>query len=309
LQLGALETVVEALLEIVVACQPSRGSPSDLWHARWTALATETALMGCLTLRPRAFVALGVLEPGFPVRTLRPTLAALSTALTQWNVRLVDSIALCLARALPRLLLSAASSSPDGNTDAAVAAAMLLFWVAVALLQAGDAAVFSSALVLLEATVRTLDRHGAFKGNGGVAPALVAARQALLGLPPSTGADQNGVAEPRMVRLSSASQTSASQLDRMTGVSFAEPRFGVALAVVLLKGFNHPSAPVIAHTGRVLGSVWLAHQANEPQGDDVVSSGKALSPASVGYVAVLFPQSDEVRTACDGTSGRPCVFV
>jgi hypothetical protein len=133
-----------------------------------------------------------------------------------------------------------------------------LFWTAMAILEVGEQAVFSSALAVLETTLRTLDQHDAFRGRG-IGPVVMAARHTVAEL--------------------------CDQLDSSSGISFTT-NFSFAVVGVLLKGLNHNSAPTIARTLRVLTAFLNVERS---------ARGVELHPEMLGYISVLFPLQEDLR--------------
>lgn len=247
--LSSLEAIVDTMLEILLACAP----PTSAWHERWVEVATSTAFARNPALQPRAFVSLGVMTHELPAELLPRILATLQQALESWDIVLIDSIAMCLTRVLHAFL-------KGGSYHVA------LFWVAMAILEVGEEEVFSSALAVLETTLRTLDQHDAFLGRG-IGPVMMSAHAAVAEL--------------------------CGELDRESGISFTN-NFSFAVAGVLLKGLNHCSAPTIARTIRVLMAFLNVERS---------ARGVELHPDMIGYVAALFPIMDELRQSLANEHG------
>ena len=147
-------------------------------------------------------------------------LSALSTSLSQQDAGLADSILACLARLLGLV--------DEGDFDYH----MLMFWVSLAILQAGVKDLYSSALSVLETTVNTMESHGVFATRA-VADVVLAARQSAHG--------------------------QLEQLERVCGLSFTT-NFSFALSATLLRAFDHPNPMTILRARRLLLTLYTTSQ-------------------------------------------------
>ncbi|KAI7885566.1 hypothetical protein K492DRAFT_234094, partial [Lichtheimia hyalospora FSU 10163] len=121
---------------------------ANAWRSRWLSLATSVAFQLNPAIQPRAFIEIGCLaQECVDDDLLYQILVALDTALCANQPSVVLGIVMCLRNMV--------SSLPKHSRYL-----VSLFWIAIALIQLGDEALFPYALELAISVVRTLnDRH------------------------------------------------------------------------------------------------------------------------------------------------------
>lgn len=211
IQLHALETVVNNLLEVLTLSAPS-SDMANAWRARWMSLVASTAFQFNPAIQPQAFVVLGCLgKEEVDDDLLYQILVALRGALAIFNENdpnLVLSIMMCLKNIVESLPSDSRYLLP-------------LFWIAIALVQINNGPTFPMAVELLLAILRALDADEYFSGDR-VVDVLLAARQPLASV--------------------------ARKLDQLCGVNF-ESHFSFAIASIFLKGIRYNNAKEIIFQG------------------------------------------------------------
>ncbi|KAK3870094.1 hypothetical protein Pcinc_024645 [Petrolisthes cinctipes] len=148
LQLTSLETITDALLEMMEACM--RDIPDCDWLQTWTGLAKSFAFQYNPALQPRALIVFGCISKSIVDQDIKQLLRILVKALESFSdITLIDSIIMCLTRLQPLL-------RPESAIHQA------LFWVAVSVLQLDEVSLYASGLALLEQNLHTLDSQGSF---------------------------------------------------------------------------------------------------------------------------------------------------
>ncbi|XP_063853822.1 neurofibromin-like isoform X3 [Scylla paramamosain] len=151
LSLTSLETITDALLEMMEACM--RDIPECDWLQVWTGLAKNFAFQYNPALQPRALIVFGCISKSIVDLDIKQLLRILVKALESFtDITLIDSIIMCLTRLQPLL-------RPESPIHQA------LFWVAVSVLQLDEVALYASGLALLEQNLHTLDSQGSFDSN------------------------------------------------------------------------------------------------------------------------------------------------
>ncbi|XP_047489156.1 neurofibromin-like [Penaeus chinensis] len=151
LSLQSLETITDALLEIMEACM--RDIPDCDWLQAWTGLAKNFAFQYNPALQPRALIVFGCISKSVVDQDIKQLLRILVKALESFSdITLIDSIIMCLTRLQPLL-------RPESAIHQA------LFWVAVSVLQLDEVSLYASGLALLEQNLHTLDSQGIFDNN------------------------------------------------------------------------------------------------------------------------------------------------
>ncbi|KAK2488647.1 hypothetical protein MC885_008821, partial [Smutsia gigantea] len=148
--LTSLETVTEALLEIMEACM--RDIPTCKWLDQWTELAQRFAFQYNPSLQPRALVVFGCISKRVSHGQIKQIIRILSKALesclkgpdTYNSQVLIEATVIALTKLQPLL-----------NKDSPLHKA--LFWVAVAVLQLDEVNLYSAGTALLEQNLHTLD--------------------------------------------------------------------------------------------------------------------------------------------------------
>lgn len=209
LELVPLQGVIDVLHDIMCACEEHE----ERWRNHWLQLLLEVAEdTSNSALRPRAFVALGIITRDISSNLMSVVLGTLSSALGTHNISLVDAILASLARLLA--LVQA------GDFDFH----MVMFWASLAILQAGIKKLCSSALSVLETTVNAMDSHGVFETRS-VADVVLSAREKASEL--------------------------FDILEKECGTSFSK-NFSFAMSATLLRALDHPNSVTILRARRLL---------------------------------------------------------
>ncbi|XP_049859509.1 neurofibromin isoform X2 [Schistocerca gregaria] len=148
LSLTSLETITDALLEIMEACM--RDIPDCDWLQCWTQLAKSFAFSYNPALQPRALIVFGCISKSITDQDVKQLLRILVKALESFNdITLLEALVVCLTRLQPLLR----SESPIHRA---------LFWVGISVLQLDEVTLYASGLALLEQNLHTLESQGIF---------------------------------------------------------------------------------------------------------------------------------------------------
>ncbi|KAG0716108.1 Neurofibromin [Chionoecetes opilio] len=102
LSLTSLETITDALLEMMEACM--RDIPECDWLQVWTGLAKNFAFQYNPALQPRALIVFGCISKSIVDLDIKQLLRILVKALESFtDITLIDSIIMCLTRLQPLL--------------------------------------------------------------------------------------------------------------------------------------------------------------------------------------------------------------
>ncbi|CAG8509250.1 3861_t:CDS:10, partial [Acaulospora colombiana] len=207
--LNSLETVVQALLEVII-CGASSTDVSNAWRARWMGLVASTAFQYNPSIQPRAFVALGCLaREEVDDDLLYQILVTLKTALSAFSeteCSLIISIVMCLTKIVENLTEKSKYLRQ-------------IFWLAMSLTQIGHTQIFQNAVNLLIVVLRSFDTHGFF-AHEDIATVLLSYREPL--------------------------QEVADEMDKENGINYKH--FSFAVAAALLKGLKNHSTKASAMT-------------------------------------------------------------
>ncbi|XP_053130571.1 neurofibromin isoform X2 [Hemicordylus capensis] len=215
--LSSLETVTEALLEIMEACM--RDIPTCKWLEQWTELAQKFAFQYNPSLQPRALVVLGCISKRVSHGQLKQIIRILSKGLESclkgpdnYNSQvLIEATVIALTKLQPLL-----------NKDSPMHKA--LFWVAMAVLQLDEVSLYSAGTALLEQNLHTLDNLRIFNDKS---------------------------PEEAFMEIRGPLEWHCKQMDHFVGLNF-NSNFNFALVGHLLKGYRHPSPTIVARTVRIL---------------------------------------------------------
>ncbi|XP_039612599.1 neurofibromin isoform X2 [Polypterus senegalus] len=215
--LTSLETVTEALLEIMEACM--RDIPSCKWLDQWTELAQKFAFQYNPSLQPRALVVFGCISKRVSHGQMRQIIRILSKGLESclkgpdnYNSQvLIEATVIALTKLQPLL-----------NKDSPLHKA--LFWVAIAVLQLDEVNLYSAGTALLEQNLHTLDSFRVFNDKS---------------------------PEDIFMEIRKPLEWHCKQMDHFVGLNF-NANFNFALVGHLLKGYRHPLATTVARTVRIL---------------------------------------------------------
>ncbi|XP_022248395.1 neurofibromin-like, partial [Limulus polyphemus] len=149
--LSSLETITDALLEMMEMCMKS--IPNCDWLQQWTALAKSFAFRYNPALQPRALIVFGCISKTITDQEIKQLLRILVKALESFqDLQLIDAIIMSLTRLQPLLR----QESPIHRA---------LFWVAISVLQLDEVTLYASGLALLEQNLHTLDSQGIFENQ------------------------------------------------------------------------------------------------------------------------------------------------
>ncbi|KPM02360.1 neurofibromin-like protein [Sarcoptes scabiei] len=151
LPLSSLETITDALLEIMEACMKNI-SGCD-WLQRWIEMSRSFAFRYNPALQPRSIIVLGCISKFTTDKEILGLLRILVKALESFqDLQLIESIIMCLTRLQPLL-----------NSESRIHRA--LFWIAISVLQLDEISLYASGLALLEQNLHTLDSSSTFDNN------------------------------------------------------------------------------------------------------------------------------------------------
>ncbi|XP_027855489.1 neurofibromin [Xiphophorus couchianus] len=264
--LSSLETVTEALLEIMEACM--RDIPTCKWLDQWTELAQKFAFQYNPSLQPRALVVFGciskrvthgqikqiirILSKASPLLSIDRGLESCLKGPDNYNSQvLIEATVIALTKLQPLL-------SKDSPMHKA------LFWVAVAVLQLDEVNLYSAGTALLEQNLHTLDTMRIFNDKS---------------------------PEEVFMEIRRPLEWHCKQMDHFVGLNFSA-NFNFALVGHLLKGYRHPSPTTVARTVRILHTL-LALTSKHLKCDKF-----EVNTQSVAYLAALLTVSEEVRSRC-----------
>ncbi|XP_018102486.1 neurofibromin isoform X2 [Xenopus laevis] len=256
--LTSLETVTEALLEIMEACM--RDIPTCKWLDQWTELAQKFAFQYNPSLQPRALVVFGCISKRVSHGQIKQIIRILSKGLESclkgpdnYNSQvLIEATVIALTKLQPLL-----------NKDSPMHKA--LFWVAMAVLQLDEVNLYSAGTALLEQNLHTLDGLRVF--------------------------NDKSPEEVFMEIRNPLEEWHCKQMDHFVGLNF-NSNFNFALVGHLLKGYRHPSPTTVARTIRILHT--LLALVNKHRNCDKFE----VNTESVAYLAALLTVSEEVRSRC-----------
>ncbi|XP_065116701.1 neurofibromin isoform X1 [Paramisgurnus dabryanus] len=264
--LSSLETVTEALLEIMEACM--RDIPGCKWLDQWTDLAQKFAFQYNPSLQPRALVVFGCISKRVTHAQIKQIIRILSKASPLLSIdRGLES---CLKGSdncnsqvlIEATVIALTKLQPLLNKDSPMHKA--LFWVAVAVLQLDEVNLYSAGTALLEQNLHTLDSLRVFNDKS---------------------------PEEVFMEIRQPLEWHCKQMDHFVGLNFTS-NFNFALVGHLLKGFRHPSPTTVARTIRIL------HMLLALVGKHLNCDKFEVNTQSVAYLAALLPVSEEVRSRC-----------
>ncbi|XP_048125344.1 neurofibromin isoform X2 [Alosa alosa] len=264
--LSSLETVTEALLEIMEACM--RDIPGCRWLDQWTELAQKFAFQYNPSLQPRALVVFGCISKRVSHGQIKQILRILSKASPLLSIdRGLES---CLKgpdsynsqTLIEATVIALTKLQPLLNKDSPMHKA--LFWVAVAVLQLDEVNLYSAGTALMEQNLHTLDSMHVFNDKS---------------------------PEEVFMEIRKPLEWHCKQMDHFVGLNFTS-NFNFALVGHLLKGYRHPSPTTVARTVRILHTL-LGLVGKHRQCDRF-----EVNTQSVAYLAALLTVSEEVRSRC-----------
>ncbi|PPR04649.1 hypothetical protein CVT24_011867 [Panaeolus cyanescens] len=249
--LDTQEKLVQFLIRIMNVSSGSTGL-LNVWRARWLGLVTAAAFQQSPAVQTRSFVALAALavtevDDDFLYQILVAFKTALAKASEHSTIAVVSMLR-CLCRIVPAIII------PSRYIN-------VLFWLAVALLEASHLGFYVEATWLLRVTLENMEKNGAFNEMS-VQDALMEARAHL--------------------------EEVLSQLDELLRLSF-DTSFSFSLASIIFKGMRHSglkeSAEAVLRTLLRVTS-WANTEKGGSDGGRYVPNPEAL-----GYFLALFPVS------------------
>ena len=144
--LTSLQTIVDDLYEVMEVCTSS--NPSFIWLDRWLDIVESFAFSQNPALQPRAFIVLGTIADNVGDDKLSLIMSSFMHCLQspEENCLLMEAILVCLAKLQPKIL-------PESSL------LKHINWFAIFVLRLGNYALYSAALVLLEANLQMLRYH------------------------------------------------------------------------------------------------------------------------------------------------------
>ncbi len=268
-QLDSLEKLGNLLVRMMNCISPSQGmclsiyekchidrcrvALLNVWRARWMSLVTSSAFQTCPAIQTRAFITLGILATSdVDDDLLYQMLVAFKTALEDYD----DSDTTAVVSML-RCICKVAPSLPPKSRYLPQ-----LFWLAVALIQSSNVAVYIEAIQLMRATLDTMAQQGAFKERG-VAPTLLDGRQHL--------------------------EEFACQIDQILGLSF-DSSFSFSLSAVIFKGVRHQNLKEYAE-GALRSLLRVTVQSCSDHSHTEDSAGSPICADLLGFFIALLPLS------------------
>ncbi|CAB1348061.1 unnamed protein product [Coregonus sp. 'balchen'] len=212
--LSSLETVTEALLEIMEACM--RDIPACKWLDQWNELAQKALVVfGCISKRVthgQIKQIIRILSKASPLLSKDRGLESCLKGPDNYNSQvLIEATVIALTKLEPLL-----------NKDSPMHTAV--FWVAVAVLQLDEVNLYSAGTALLEQNLHTLDSLRVFNDKS---------------------------PEEVFMEIRRPLEWHCKQMDHFVGLNFSS-NFNFALVGHLLKGYRHPSPTTVARTVRIL---------------------------------------------------------
>ena len=144
--LTSLQTIVDDLYEILEVCTSS--NPSFIWLNRWIDIVESFAFSQNPALQPRAFIVLGTLIESVGDDKLSLIMSSFMHCLQSpaENSLLMEAILVCLSKLQPKIV-------PESTLLKHIS------WFAILILRLGNYALYSAALLLLEANLQVLRYH------------------------------------------------------------------------------------------------------------------------------------------------------
>ncbi|KAK1158225.1 neurofibromin isoform X4 [Acipenser oxyrinchus oxyrinchus] len=266
--LTSLETVTEALLEIMEACM--RDIPTCKWLDQWTELAQKFAFQYNPSLQPRALVVFGCISKRVSHGQIKQIIRILSKGLESclkgpdnYNSQvLIEATVIALTKLQPLLNKVRRQKCTQPLQDSPMHKA--LFWVAIAVLQLDEVNLYSAGTALLEQNLHTLDSLRVFNDKS---------------------------PEEVFMEIRKPLEWHCKQMDHFVGLNF-NSNFNFALVGHLLKGYRHPSPTTVARMVRIL------HTLLALVGKHLNCDKFEVNTQSVAYLAALLTVSEEVRSRC-----------
>ncbi|XP_015681551.1 neurofibromin [Protobothrops mucrosquamatus] len=282
--LTSLETVTEALLEIMEVCmaRTSRYECTSMKETKQVLRLSLTEfslpkfylLFGISKVKSAAVIAF---RSSYRDRSFSPgsyeretfALTSLETV-TEALLEIMEGLESCLKGPdnynsqvlIEATVIALTKLQPLLNKDSPLH--KVLFWVAMAVLQLDEVNLYSAGTALLEQNLHTLDNLRVFNDKS---------------------------PEEVFMEIRRPLEWHCKQMDHFVGLNF-NSNFNFALVGHLLKGYRHPSPTIVARTVRILHT--LLALVNKHRNCDKFE----VNTQSVAYLAALLTMSEEVRSRC-----------
>lgn len=245
IDLVSLQNIVGILLDALTFGAPTI-DVANMWRARWMSLVTSTAFYYNPAIQPRSFVTLGCLSrEEVDDDLIYQILVALKGALAVFHTdeaTLIVSIIMCLTNIIDNM--------PSSSHHL-----FQLFWLAVALVHMGHAAIFQTSVQFLESILRAMDARGCF------------AHQSI----------QDALLDPHYL------SEIIAELDEACQVNFND-YFSFSVTVVLLHGLKRCDHDKSQNKERVVSRCLMTFLEI-----DCKRSTTTIAARSLGYFAGLLP--------------------
>lgn len=253
LPIDTLEDLSRFMLKMIsLGAQSSLGSNLiNVWRARWMSLIISTAFH-CSYIQSRAFVVMGVLATSdVDDDLLYQILVAFKNALagsSDGDTSTSAGILRCITKVIP--------GTPHNGRYLSQ-----IVWLAIALMEYGEVALFAEAADLLRVSLETLDKQGLLD-NMTLASFFFEARSPL--------------------------EEVALQIDDYVGLSF-ETNFSFSLAAIIFRGLRHPQKRVQTSSASVLRLLLKFAARSAPTTSNTSPEEKSIPPDALGYFLALLP--------------------
>lgn len=249
-KLTHIETITDSFLEIMEECM--RNLTDCDWLDKWTELAKLIAFRFNPALQYRGLIVYSCIAKSFSNSELKQMFVFLIRGLESFsNLQLIESIVMGFTRLQSTL-------PPDSPIH------MVLFWVAIFVLQLDEVDLYLAGLALLEQNLHTLDSLGKFDTQT-IEQVMMQAREPL--------------------------EWNFKQLEISIGLSF-KSNFHFALVGHIIKAYRHPNQSTISRATRILNCI--LNILSKSSGRDKFE----VTPDNIAYLTALMPISEEVQSRC-----------
>jgi len=249
-KLQHIEVITDSFLEIMEECM--KNLKDCEWLDKWLELSKHVAFRYNPALQYRGIIIYSCIAKTFTNYELKQMFIFLIRGLESFNnLHLIESIIMGFTRIQSTL----PSDSPIH---------MVLFWVAIFVLQLDEMDLYLAGLALLEQNLHTLDSLGKFDFKT-VEQVMMEAREPL--------------------------EWNFKQLEISIGLSF-KSNFHFALVGHLIKAYRHPNQSTISRATRILNT--LLNILSKSTGRDKFE----VTSDNIAYLSALMPISEEVQSRC-----------
>lgn len=249
-KLTHIETITDSFLEIMEECM--RNLNDCDWLDKWMELAKLIAFRFNPALQYRGLIVYSCIAKTFTNYELKQMFIFLIRGLESFsNLQLIESIVMGLTRVQSTL-------PPDSPIH------MVLFWVAIFVLQLDEVDLYLAGLALLEQNLHTLDSLGKFDSQ---------------------------TIEQVMMQTREPLEWNFKQLEISIGLSF-KSNFHFALVGHIIKAYRHPNQSTISRATRILNCI--LNILSKSTGRDKFE----VTPDNIAYLTALMPISEEVQSRC-----------